>query len=65
MIKTVIRIENDKVMVFDEYGEEIPEYQGDYLRVKERIIADSPADTVFLHWFGMTLKPEHTSAECW
>jgi len=30
MIKTVIRCQNDMVMVFDKKGEQIPEYQGQY-----------------------------------
>jgi len=57
MIKTIIRIENDMVKVFDEHGIEIPEYQGDYNYVKDRIIADAPPDSVFNHWFGHSLKP--------
>ncbi len=65
MIKTVIRIESDIVMVFDENGEELPEYQGYYRDVKDRILADAPADAVFNHWFGHYLKPELVSPECW
>jgi hypothetical protein len=57
MIKTVIRIENDMVMVFDEHGEEIPEYQGNYDYVRDRIIANATEESVFNHWFGHCLKP--------
>ncbi len=57
MIKTVIRIENDIVMVFDEYGAEIPEYQGIYNYVREKIMADATEESVFNHWFGHSLKP--------
>lgn len=57
MIKTVIRIENDMVMVFDEHGEEIPKYQGNYDYVRDKIIADATEEAVFNHWFGHSLKP--------
>lgn len=65
MIKTVIRIENDLVMVFDENGEEIPEYQGVYDYVKDRIIADASDDAVFNHWFGHSLKPHTVNEDFW
>jgi len=42
MIKTVIRSRNNMVMVFDNKGEQIPEYQGYYEDVKEKILADAP-----------------------
>lgn len=57
MIKTVIRIENDMVMVFDENGDEIPEYQGNYDYVKDRIMADADTESVFKHWLGSWPKP--------
>ncbi len=47
MIKTVIRAQNNMVMVFDEKGEQIPEYQGQYEEVKGKILKDAPPDTVF------------------
>lgn len=65
MIKTVIRIENDMVMVFDENGEEIPEYQGNYDCVKDKIIADATEDAVFNHWFGHCFKPHITDPGRW
>ncbi len=65
MIKTVIRVENDMVMVFDENGEEMPEYQGYYDIVRYKIIADAPEDSVFNHWFGNSLKPHIIPPECW
>jgi len=65
MIKAVIRIENDMVMVFDEFGEEMPEYQGNYDFVKHRIIANATEDSVFNHWFGNSLKPRKTKPEIW
>ena len=51
MIKTVIRFQNDVVVVFDNEGEQIPEYQGKYEGVKERVLIDAPPEAVFAHWF--------------
>lgn len=65
MIKTVIRLNNNMVMVFDAEGEQIPEYQGQYEEVKERILRAAPSGTVFNHWFGHTLKPRTLLAEKW
>ena len=65
MIKTVIRINNDMVMVFDENGEELPEYQGYYDSVKDNILADAQMESVFNYWFGHSQKPEAVSPECW
>ena len=48
-IKTAIRLRNDMVMVFDERGEQIPEYQGQYRKVKEGILRDTSLDTVFVY----------------
>lgn len=47
MIKTIVRCPNDIVMVFNERGEQIPEYQGQYGEVKEGIFRDTSLDTVF------------------
>ncbi len=47
MIKTVIRCPNNMVMVFDEKGEQIPEYQGQYQEVKENILKAAPPTAVF------------------
>ena len=65
MIKTVIRIRNNMVMVFDADGEQVPQYQGRYEDVKERILRDAPGGTVFNHWFGFTLKPEAVPGITW
>jgi hypothetical protein len=65
LIKTVIRIKNDMVMVFDEDGEQLPEYQGHYYDVKERILADAPAGSVFNHWFGHSPGPERVNGSKW
>lgn len=47
MIKTVIRFQNNMVMVFDKRGEQIPRYQGQYEKVKGSILGDAQPDTVF------------------
>jgi hypothetical protein len=47
MIKTVMRFRNNMVMVFDKWGEQIPKYQGQYEKVKESILGDTPPDTIF------------------
>jgi hypothetical protein len=65
MIKTVIRLKNNMVIVFDETGEQIPMYQGYYDEVKETILADAPASTIFNHWFGFSLEPDRVAGECW
>ena len=49
MIKTVIRCPDDMVMVFDEQGEQIPEYQNQYQKVKESILKDAPPNTIFAY----------------
>ena len=65
MIKTVIRLGNNMVMVFDAEGEQIPGYQGQYEDVKERILRDASSGTVFNHWFGHTLEPEAVPGKTW
>lgn len=49
MIKTVIRLPNNTVLVFDAEGEQIPGYQGQYEAVKSRVLEDAPRDTLFQH----------------
>lgn len=51
MIKTIIRFENNMVMVFNQGGEQIPKYQGQYQNVKESILHNAPIDAVFAHSF--------------
>ncbi len=65
MIKTIIRLRNDAVMVFDVEGEQAPEYQGQYGEVKERILSDAPPGAEFTHWFGCTATPETVCPEGW
>ena len=65
MIKKIIRLNNDMVMVFDEKGEQMPEYQGPYTDVRDRILEDAPAGAVFNHWFGHTIKPSVVATKRW
>jgi hypothetical protein len=65
MIKTVIRLRNNAVMVFDAEGEQIPEYQGQYEDMKERILRDAPGGAVFNHWFGHSFEPNAVPGKDW
>ena len=47
MIKTVIKCPENMVMVFDEAGEQIPAYQGQYEIVKGIILKSAPQNTIF------------------
>lgn len=49
MIKDVIKFQNGIVMVFDETGEQLSQYQGRYEEVKEKILADAPQSAQFFH----------------
>ena len=65
MMKTVIRLKNDMVMVFDDRGEQMTAYQGQYDSVKAKIVQDAPVEAVFLHWLGSDAIPETVSREEW
>jgi len=64
-IKTAIRLQNDMVMVFDQKGEQLPEYQGRYQEVKGIVLQDAPFYTVFA--YGLTVLGElcEVSREEW
>ena len=47
MIKTAIRCPNGMLMVFDERGRQVLEYQRKYDEVKEKILKNAPPDTLF------------------
>ena len=49
MIKMVIRYPDNMVMVFDKKGEQVPEYQNRYEKVKESILKNAPPEAVFYH----------------
>jgi hypothetical protein len=65
MIKTVIRLNNDLVMVFDENGEQMHEYQGKYNDVKYRILSCVSPDTKYIHWYDAAADPKTVSLEKW
>ena len=47
VISSAIKAENGIVLVFDARGEQIPEYQGLYPKVRARLLRDAPPNTVF------------------
>lgn len=49
MIKHVIVWQNGMVMVFDEWGQQIPEYQGRWEDKRDVIERDKPADVQIEH----------------
>jgi len=65
VIKKVIGFQNDMVMVFDDYGEQVCEYQGYYADVRERILTNAPRDAVFTRWFDDEVKPRTVLREAW
>ena len=65
MIKSVIRLKNNMVLVFDAEGEQIPEYQGQYQDVKGSILRDAPPGTIFTLWFNRADEPEIVSKGNW
>jgi hypothetical protein len=64
-IKTAFRFQNNMVMVFDEEGEQIPEYQGQYEEVKESVLRDALPDTIFTHGFAATGELLEVQREEW
>jgi len=65
MIKTVIRFQNDMVLVFDDKGRQVPEYQGEYQKVKKRILIDAPKDAVFAYGFTTRGELKKIAREEW
>jgi hypothetical protein len=65
MIKTVIKSQDDMVIVFDRKGEQVPEYQGRYQTVRESILKDAPSDAVFAHGFTEAAGLRKVSREAW
>lgn len=47
MIKSVIKSQKGMVLVFNEKGEQVPEYQGPYEQIREKVLADAPPEAVF------------------
>jgi hypothetical protein len=65
MIKTVIKFRNNMVMVLDKKGEQIPEYQGSYEKMKKEILQEAPPDTLFAHGFTEAGEPIRVQREKW
>ena len=65
MIKTVIKCSNNMVMVFDNKGEQIPEYQGQYEEVKGGILKDAPLSAVFGYFPECENELKIVSREKW
>ena len=65
MIRTVIILRNGMVMVFDDEGEQVPEYQGQYEVVRGNILRDAPPGAVFACWFNSDAEPDLMSREGW
>jgi hypothetical protein len=49
MIQEVIKFPSGVVIVFDDKGEQMPEYQGHYGQVRDMIIRDAPPTARFIH----------------
>ncbi len=64
MIKTAIRF-NNMVMVFDRRGEQLPEYQGHYEKVKESILSGALAETIFAVGFTSAGELREVPREEW
>ena len=64
-IKTVVRFQNNLVVVFDKKGEQIPKYQGRYEDVKGHILKDALPETVFTHWPDYETDIRMVSREEW
>lgn len=47
MIDYVIKFSNGVVVVFNEKDEQMPEYQGRYKDVRDKILTDAPESTRF------------------
>jgi len=65
MIKSVIKTPKNMVIVFDERGEQIPEYQGQYEEVKEKILKDTPPDTRFGYFLNYETELRVVPREEW
>jgi hypothetical protein len=59
MIRSVYKWDNSMVMVFDDDGQQLPEYQGHVARVRARILRDAGDDAEFFSgvWRAHTVQP--------
>ena len=65
MIKTVIRYPDNMVSVLDDKGEQIPEYQDLYDKVKESVLKNAPPQAVFYHAFDTNPILRKVTREEW
>ena len=65
VIKSALKAQNGMVLVFDEKGEQIPKYQGQYEKVKPHILEQSPPSAVFSHAVAGETELETVPREEW
>ncbi len=65
VIKSIIKTPNGMVLVFDDKGEQIPEYQGQYEKVKPRILKDAPLSAKFSYAFDNETELKAVPREEW
>ena len=65
LIKSIIRLQNGMVLVFDERGEQIPKYQGQYEKAKPHILEDAPQSAVFSYVFDYESELTTLPREKW
>ncbi len=65
VIKYVIKTQNGMVLVFDDRGEQIPQYQGQYEQVRLRILRDASPSAVFSHIFDYESELKTVPREEW
>ncbi|MFH1002596.1 MAG: hypothetical protein V1780_00435 [Chloroflexota bacterium] len=65
MISSVVRCPSNMVMVFDEDGEQLPEYQGMYPEVRAHLMEQAPPGTVFGHWYDSEADIVTIPREAW
>ena len=65
VIKYVIKTQNGMVLVFDDRGEQVPEYQGQYEQVRLCILRDAPVNAVFSYVFNYESELRTVPREEW
>ena len=65
MISSVVKCPSNMVMVFDENGEQIPQYQGMYPDVRERLLREAPPEAVFGYWLDYETDVSTVSRRVW
>ena len=65
VIKNTIKARSGMVLVFDDKGEQIPEYQGQYEQVKPHILQDAPPSAVFSYAFDYESELKTVPREEW